>query len=380
MSTLLLDSLEIRRFRAFEHLRIEKLGRVNLIVGQNNVGKSCLLEALQVYANRADPSFLWQILETHDEYARSPQPALDTLDDAISERLSIVKHLFHGRPEITKPVEPIEIGPIDVPEKTLRLSLEWSVRPTNGTGQATPQEHNHTGHALPHFSVQLGASHMAAYPIELSPNCEAFESAIPPLTCVFTNGHGLNKRKVSELWDHTASPDLRQEVICALRILAPGIEAVDMVRDNRDTNQERFPVVTIPSIAEPLPIRVLGSGMQQMLSIVLALVNAKDGLLLIDEIGHEIHYAGQFELWQLIFELSHRLNIQVFATTHSWDSVLAFQQALTAVTQDSERSTQEDTQTEAMLFRLDFKKDDVRAVLYDEPMLTNADTWHIEVR
>ena len=57
MGTLLLDSLEIRRFRVFHHLRLEKLGRVNLIVGQNNVGKSSLLEALQVYANRAHPSF-----------------------------------------------------------------------------------------------------------------------------------------------------------------------------------------------------------------------------------------------------------------------------------------------------------------------------------
>ena len=47
MAALLFDSLEIRGFRAFQDLRIEKLGRVNLIVGPNNVGKSCLLEALQ---------------------------------------------------------------------------------------------------------------------------------------------------------------------------------------------------------------------------------------------------------------------------------------------------------------------------------------------
>ena len=45
MSNLVLDSLEIKNFRAFKHLRIEKLGRVNLIVGKNNVGKSSVLEA-----------------------------------------------------------------------------------------------------------------------------------------------------------------------------------------------------------------------------------------------------------------------------------------------------------------------------------------------
>ena len=47
---LILDSLEIRRFRCFQELRIGRLGPVNLIVGKNNVGKSTLLEALRLYA------------------------------------------------------------------------------------------------------------------------------------------------------------------------------------------------------------------------------------------------------------------------------------------------------------------------------------------
>jgi AAA15 family ATPase/GTPase len=46
--SLILNSLEIRNFRAFHHLCIERLGRVNLIAGKNNVGKTCLLEALLI--------------------------------------------------------------------------------------------------------------------------------------------------------------------------------------------------------------------------------------------------------------------------------------------------------------------------------------------
>jgi len=52
MSTLILDSLEIRGFCGFRQLQIEHLGRVNLIVGKNNVGKSSLLEALRLYTCR----------------------------------------------------------------------------------------------------------------------------------------------------------------------------------------------------------------------------------------------------------------------------------------------------------------------------------------
>ncbi len=56
MGTLILNSLEIRNFRAFRDLKIEHLGRVNLLVGKNNVGKTSLLEALQMYASRATTS------------------------------------------------------------------------------------------------------------------------------------------------------------------------------------------------------------------------------------------------------------------------------------------------------------------------------------
>ncbi len=35
MGNLILNSLEIRNFRGFRHLQIERLGRVNLIVGKN---------------------------------------------------------------------------------------------------------------------------------------------------------------------------------------------------------------------------------------------------------------------------------------------------------------------------------------------------------
>ena len=54
--SLVLDSLEIKNFRAFKHLRIEKLRRVNLIDGKNNAGKSSVLEASWLYILRGEPA------------------------------------------------------------------------------------------------------------------------------------------------------------------------------------------------------------------------------------------------------------------------------------------------------------------------------------
>src|SRR5260370_32304229 len=129
----------------------------------------------------------------------------------------------------------------------------------------------------------------------------------------------------------------------------------------------RIPIVRIKGIDEPLPLRSLGDGMQRMLGIALALANAQDGMLLVDEIENGIHYSVQPELWQLIFQIAYRLNVQVFATTHSLDCIEAFQTA-----------AQEDKQNEGLLIRLEFSKGEVRATLFDEEELGIVTRQQIE--
>ena len=48
-------SSPFERYRSFRYLKIEGLGRVNMITGRNNSGKSSLLEALRILAYNASP-------------------------------------------------------------------------------------------------------------------------------------------------------------------------------------------------------------------------------------------------------------------------------------------------------------------------------------
>src|SRR5205823_2189753 len=64
-----LPSLEIHNFRAFDHLQIEALGRVNLITGQNNVGKTSVLEAVYLFARGGGALSLYELLCSRDEFA-----------------------------------------------------------------------------------------------------------------------------------------------------------------------------------------------------------------------------------------------------------------------------------------------------------------------
>src|SRR5581483_2132893 len=56
MANLILNSLEIRNFRAFHYLKIEHLSLINLIVGKNNIGKTSLLEAISQNTYSVSPA------------------------------------------------------------------------------------------------------------------------------------------------------------------------------------------------------------------------------------------------------------------------------------------------------------------------------------
>lgn len=71
----------------------------------------------------------------------------------------------------------------------------------------------------------------------------------------------------------------------------------------------------------------MGDGITRLFHIILALVNAKNGVLLVDEFENGLHWSVQEKVWETVFQLAERLDVQVFATTHSRDCVQAFQAA-----------------------------------------------------
>ena len=105
-----------------------------------------------------------------------------------------------------------------------------------------------------------------------------------------------------------------------------------------------------------------------MFGLALALVNAKNGILLIDEIESGLHYSVHLKVWQLIFKIASQLNIQVVATSHSWDAIEAFQEA---ANKDVEKG---------LLIRLARKGEEIIPTLFSEEELAIATREHIEVR
>ncbi len=366
MSELHLDSLEIKNFRCFEHLTIEKLGRVNLIVGKNSVGKTCLLEAIRIYATNANfPDLMW-ILAERGEVSPGVSSDLSIKPDHLTS-------LFYNMNfEVGRSI--IQIGDGKRIEKNVSIKLEYFLEDNNNrailkvieTKDVIDAENLQIG-----FSLSLGnRSKIYRFPLSSTriPENRIFGDFIKK--CVFVPCNGLNKYFLPVYWDGVVMDGQEDSVLVALRLLDSDIERFHVV-SNPETPNERFAVVKTRKFDKPIRLRNLGDGMMRISGIAIAIVQAKNGYFLIDEFDNGLHHSIQLEAWRFIFRISKELNAQVFATTHSWDCVEAFQEAAA-----------EDHNEEAMLIRLQQKRsgEGIEAVLYDEELLAKATRQQVEVR
>jgi len=350
MDDLLLPSLEIENFRTFRHLHIERLARVNLIVGKNNVGKTSVLEALWLYACRGDPGVIWEQLAVREEstgWSASPVPA---------PALRAIRNLFAQRPDVVAQGGTLTIGSAAVPDQRLTLALERHADPTS-------QQRG----LVPFFSLRVGAkTQLFTEFMQHMP-----DRSIPPAVTHIPNAivlaGGLTPAYVTALWDKIALTNLEEDVVAALRMIAPEIERVNMLADPA-VGSQRIAMARVHGGGHPIALRSYGDGLFRLFVLAVALVNAPQGLLLIDEIEHGLHYAVLPEMWRLIFQVATRLNIQVFATTHSWNCIEAFQFA--AATADDAGE----------VIKLGWKGSDVVATCFDEQELALITRDQIEVR
>ncbi|MFY0576805.1 AAA family ATPase [Cystobacter fuscus] len=72
-----------------------------------------------------------------------------------------------------------------------------------------------------------------------------------------------------------------------------------------------------------VPIGSMGEGIKRLLVLAMSMAKSAGGYLLADEIDTGLHYSVMVKMWKLVVETARRLNIQVFATTHSLDCIQA---------------------------------------------------------
>ncbi|MBD9361358.1 AAA family ATPase [Methylomonas fluvii] len=391
----MLTNLRIKNFRMLEDLEIPKLGRVNLIVGKNNSGKSSILEAIRIYTEKADREFLREILINHDEsvtfdhetdnqnqsnwyglknlfYNREFPEKENSFISISSDENNLIRleHVFYYQEEETK----FDNDGNEISKSRKRIPIHQSEL-------SSFLEQSDT-ELIPALSITIGEARNTLFNLTANSQRIGFSPPLwglfPPETpnSSFVPTRLLSSEKLAELWDKIAAKSEEQVLLQTLKVIDPSIERLVFIKNieraSRQKN-DRIPVVTQQGSDTRIPLNSMGDGISRLLQLILSIFPARDGILLIDEFENGLHYSVQEEVWRIIFQLAKELKIQVFATTHSWDCIESFTKAAV-------ESPEEGVLLKVSRSKLISDNGKVIATVYDEEALKTVTASALEVR
>lgn len=365
-----IGSLSIRGFRNLSRFDVSHFGNVNLITGKNNAGKSTVLEAIRILASGGSLRTLQDILVYRDELNHS----VDAERVWGPSDATPFSNLFTGFPNLSGGGSKFSI--------TANGNTSSSIAITAGVGWVARRVEDERiyyepavedlfgeGEVSPGITLEL-RGRKVIIPIDRFlrrpyPRLEADAVSLP---CIYLDP--FSSRSTSQmgtLWDSIALTDVEPEIVQALKIVSEDIMAVSVVGGG-DRLRGRTAIAKSSAFLNPVPLRTFGDGVNRLFGIILSLCNAKGGILLVDEIENGLHHSAQTEIWKTIFRLAAKLNVQVFATSHSWDCVQAFQEAAT------------ESPSQGVLVRLSRRGDRIFPTTFSEQELNIATRDQIEVR
>ncbi len=310
----MIHSFKLRAYRGFAGYELSGLARLNLLVGRNNSGKTSLLEAIQLWVSGGSPEVLWATAERRGELAREDEP------DSPRERLALIGHLFHGhRPavgadlllsaDVAPPSSSVDDGRS---ARELRLALEageagieLAVGPPERRLALTPE---------------LGLSHAdarRARSVEVNGASDA----------VLVTTDSLDQRAFRALLDGVVLTDEEDHLIRALQSIEPRLERIVPLSGATSggwrSSGRGGVVARLRGVEARVPLGSMGDGIWRLASLALAMVRARGGVLLVDEVDTGLHYTVMDSMWRMVRDAAERLDVQVFATTHSRDCLEA---------------------------------------------------------
>ncbi len=370
----------IENFRCFKSLTAEKLARVNLIAGRNNTGKTAFLEALWLHSGpnlpdlgtrlhafrgvqRSDPAHLLHDLfhDFNPEHSvnlvgkghwgkRSLEISSQSAESSNSEDLGgSFLDLYSAIPGLPDPAASAISNSVIVLDYT--------------------DEDKKTHRSIGRLIQSTGPS------ANLGPNMQVGITAQD----MVTKQARLPKRPGNIFMSARHRNDPIEDVVRFGEAELSGyssriVECLQRV----DPRIKRLVTIAAPSapmiyadvgLSRPIPTGFLGDGVGRLLSLSLAFYNARNGTLLIDEVENGLHHTVLTEIWQDLLWLSKEFNVQVFATTHSLECMVAARDAFVA-----------SGSRELGFYRLSLRDEGIVAVSYPFDSLNFALEQDAEIR
>lgn len=308
----MIDTLRIENFRCFKSLELSGLRRINVIVGQNASGKTAFLESVKLALDASPSDLPWLNNNRGIPLVLPGNPTPEQFQ-------AIFADFFHDFNLQT----PISTAVLDSAhrEATLRVFFDPSravtTQPRLGFQQpGNPPQPPITVVPLvferTDFQGQSSAPSVRIDPIQ----GQLFLEPAKPMGIVsgLISSSSYGNPGENAQWLSKLSVQKRsEEVVEALRRHFP------FIRQITSENIFGFPSIyaDISDVPRKLPLSLVSSGISRLLTFILAIVEFKNGVVLIDEIENGIFHDQYSRLWQTLADLADRYDTQLFVSTHS---------------------------------------------------------------
>jgi len=272
-----LTYFKVENFKRFESFEMENIGQFNLITGDNNVGKTSVLEAL-LFNN--DPSEFGRIsgylLERKGLFVQN-NPLLYFFQNQNTK--GKIRYYFN---KLGKPV-------------LLKRSMQGN------------------------FSFREEENEFVC---EFNPYINEYYFPIPYIE--FSNRLDFN---LSWLYSQYIQNDRnrKNQLISNLRTIIPDIEYIEI--STIIANQPTL-IITQKNINAVMPLATFGDGAIKLFRILIDVVVNSGQRLMIDEIDAGIHHDRFPDFWRAILKACKENDVQLFATTHNWECLEFFKNVL----------------------------------------------------
>lgn len=290
-----LSYFKVENFKRFESLEMNNIGQFNLIVGDNNVGKTSVLEALLVDADGKRflnnlyyiLTFLRKFDNLEDQYQRNY-----FLDYFLNDKIANEQFLF----------------------KTQASEGENVYRLTNVPNR---QPHERIWQCNSEFLLlEIDVR------VETNQKITKLNLHVPFVPFGYSYDHDLTKYYSSYI---QLSGKRREKFIEALRKIVPKIKTIEV---NAGFSKDAILLVGQNDEDAVLPLATFGDGFLKLFRLLISIIIHSGKRLMIDEIDTGIHYSRMKDFWKILIESSIDNQVQLFATTHSKEALQYYKEAL----------------------------------------------------
>ena len=286
------SDLYIHKYRKITDLKIVKLRRLNLFVGENNSGKTSLLEAVYLLAQLNDLNAFLDLERFRGKFFRDFNALW--VDKNFISSIDIAGH-FNG---------------VDTQVRILKEETQENIDRNSYISTIQVDASAGTDELSSYVHLYLNREPELYYQKAQKLCHSAFSSPYRYNDMILREAHAcaVKEKRIGEITDFIS------------RHIDPAIEKIEML----DIHGENRFFVTSKTHDTSIDLTKYGEGLQRIFEIALLLSYCSDGILCIDEIDSAIHKGLLVRFAEFVQRLAAKYNVQLFLSTHSKECIDAF--------------------------------------------------------